>query len=561
MKNRIVLILLLLVTLHLELSSQCQSWEWGKSATGSGSGEGLAVTSDLNGNSYITGSFDSPTLTFGAFTLSHVGTYSNLFIAKYDVFGNVIWAKSAGIGGSASGGDLGLSLSNDIYGNIYLSGIYKSSSITFGGNTLVNPTGGGPAAFIVRYDSLGNVHWAKSISGSIGADGWSSKADNLGNVYLTGDFSSPTISFGTYTLTNASSTSNDYFIVKYDSLGVVKWAKRAGGGSGEQGKSVAADKNGNVYVTGSFSSPSILFGTTTLIRNPSVGSDIFIVKYDSDGTVIWAKSAGGNDMDYPNSILVDNKNEIYLTGGFRSSTISFDGYVLSNSGSGNIFISKYDALGNVVWAKTAVNGGGSGYSLCQDASGSIFIGGSFVSPSITFDSTTINVPVGSYDPMFILKVDPTGNILCNWALTSGGDDQNGLSADGNDNVYVVGDFVVNSMPYVLGIDSILVPYGEQIFLAKLSNNPTTHIYEFNNENIFNLFPNPSDGLFTIKCNLKAESLASIKIYNILGKKIEEQEFNSNELQIDGRNLTDGIYFLQLCINGKIAKSEKLIISK
>src|SRR5882757_284035 len=78
-----------------------------------------------------------------------------------------------------------------------------------------------------------------------------------------------------------------------------QWAKAdvAGGNYGNEGFSIATDGNGNVFVTGWMQSPSISFGTFTL-TNSSIGhSDIFIAKYDVNGNVLWAKSAGGSEND------------------------------------------------------------------------------------------------------------------------------------------------------------------------------------------------------------------------------------------------------------------------
>lgn len=131
--------------------------------------------------------------------------------------------------------------------------------------------------------------WAKSAGGTSieGAQGIST--DETGNVLITGYFASTSITFGTTTLTNAMGI--DIFVVKYDALGNVLWAKSAGGISSDFGVSIANDVSGNIFVTGFFNSPSINFGTTTLINKGE--SDVFVVKYDEKGNVMWVKSSGG----------------------------------------------------------------------------------------------------------------------------------------------------------------------------------------------------------------------------------------------------------------------------
>ncbi len=81
-----------------------------------------------------------------------------------------------------------------------------------------------------------------------------------------------------------------------------RWVQSAGGTNSDYGQSIAVDASGNSYVTGYFYSPTITFGTTTLTNASSGTADMFVVKYDASGNVVWAKSAGGTSMDFGNSI-------------------------------------------------------------------------------------------------------------------------------------------------------------------------------------------------------------------------------------------------------------------
>jgi hypothetical protein len=155
-------------------------------------------------------------------------------------------------------------------------------------------------AIVVNANTFGQVPnclWSNSAGGSLEDLVNSICTDDSGNVYVTGYFKSTTITFGTTTLINADNTgyTNDIFIVKYTPNGTVLWATSAGGTNIDEGTSLATDVNGNVYVTGYFYSPTITFGTTTL-TNVGIG-DIFIAKYDGAGAVLWAKSAGGTGYD------------------------------------------------------------------------------------------------------------------------------------------------------------------------------------------------------------------------------------------------------------------------
>jgi hypothetical protein len=170
---------------------------------------------------------------------------------------------------------------------------------------------------------------------------------------VTGEFNSPTITFGTTTLTNGGG--NDIFVVKYDPSGSVLWAKSGAGISSESGKGISTDASGNIVLTGGFNSPNITFGTT-ILTNSSSGSDIFVVKYDPSGNVFWAKSAGGIGGEEGAGISTDASGNIVLTGGFNSPNITFGATILTNSGVGNLdmFIAKLSsATGIAIHSKDA----------------------------------------------------------------------------------------------------------------------------------------------------------------------------------------------------------------
>ena len=154
------------------------------------------------------------------------------------------------------------------------------------------------------------VVWAKAAGGTGTDEPYGIATDATGNIYITGNFGSSSITFGTVTL-----TSPGFFLTKYDANGNVLWAKSAGGSAySNSGNAVATDASGNVFVTGSFPS-SLSFGTTTLTNTDN--PDIFIVKYDASGTVLWARgstSSSGGDYSYGGGIATDanGKFKIFL---------------------------------------------------------------------------------------------------------------------------------------------------------------------------------------------------------------------------------------------------------
>ena len=391
---------------------------WAKSAGGIGYDLAYSVAVDDSGNAYVAGYFNSPTITFDSTTLTNAGS-SNIFLVKYDANGNVLWAKSAG-GGSAT------SIAVDASGNIYVTGYFSNSTLIFGSTTLTNA--GYDDIFLAKYDVNGNVLWAKSAGGSYRDDATSIAVDASGITYMAGWFGSPILTFGSTTLTNVDNTGNiaDLFLAKYDAGGNVLWAKSAGGTSDDVATSIAVDESGNTYVAGYFQSSTITFDSTTLTIAGTYTNydDIFLAKYDANGNVLWAKSAGGSYRDDATSIAVDASGRTYVAGWFNSPTITFESTTLTNTGTGgyyDLFLAKYDGNGNVLWAKSADGtNDDKASSVAVDTSGNTYVAGYFKSPNITLGSYTLT-NAGYYD-IFIAKSDSstvTGiNELSNSLTTS-----------------------------------------------------------------------------------------------------------------------------------------------
>jgi hypothetical protein len=379
---------------------------WAKSAGGASNDVATSVTTDISGNIYITGSFNSLTISFGNTTLTNTNGFSDIFIAKYDSSGNVIWAKSAG--GSAA--DIANCITTDILNNVYIAGVFKSDTITFGTTFLLNTTADTNDIFFAKYDSSGNLLWAKSAGGTNNDYVTSIATDAFGNTYMIGNFLSPTITFESYTITNAGSS--NIFLTKYDSAGNVVWVKSGVGTTSGLSNSVTINANQNIYVAGQFGG-SITFGSTTLI---SAGlEDIFLTKYDTSGNVVWAKGFGSPAWEAANSVITDGAGNIYLAGAFDS-TITFGTTTLAVDSIGkNIFLVKLDNSGNVLWAKSAGGNFALGCddrptSVISDSLGNVFVTGYFTGATINFGSIVLPNDNSTFQNLFLAKIDGTTGI-------------------------------------------------------------------------------------------------------------------------------------------------------
>lgn len=533
MKKRLFISIVILLLTFAPIQTIAQIWQWANSAGGNLADYGYIVTTDASGNVIVTGKFSSPSITFGLTTLTNAGGI-DVFIVKYDASGNVLWAKSEG----GVSDDSGYSVVADTNGNVIVTGFFESPTITFGTTTLTNV--GYTDIFIVKYDSSGNALWAKSAGGIYNDYGHSVVTDINGNVIVTGTYSSPSITFETDTFTNAGYS--DIFIAKYDTSGNLLWAKSEGGTNGESGNSIATDANGNMIVTGYFSSSSLIFGSTVLTS--AGNSDIFIVKYDASGNAQWAKSAGGIYNESSNCVTTDDNGNLIVTGSFGSSTITFGTTTLVNAGYLDYFIVKCDSLGNTLWASST--GGDNietGQSVTTDAYGNIIVSGHYDTPSITFG--TITLTNAGYADIFIVKYDASGIVL--WAYNVGGNDTESvrsITTDINSNIIVTGNYT-NSINF--GTTTLTNAGNGDIFIAKLD--ALTGINALNNEENFSVYPNPSDGNYSIELNSEKNETITISLFDLNGKLMDSINWNvvsgTNTIHPSWNSLAAGIYLVKI----------------
>lgn len=182
--------------------------------------------------------------------------------------------------------------------------------------------------------------------------------DKMGNVYITGGFGG-TVDFDPGPGTNPFTASGhaDVFVLKQDTDGTVIWARQMGGSSeSDRGRSIAVDDSGNVYTAGIFYETADFdpgTGNAFLYAASPGWSDIFISKLNADGEHVWAKSIGGLGADDVSTIAVDTAGYVYVYGSF-SETVDFDpgqGTHLLTSASPAGFLLKLDATGNFVWVR------------------------------------------------------------------------------------------------------------------------------------------------------------------------------------------------------------------
>jgi hypothetical protein len=501
MKNHSLVYLtaiLLCQVIHVESHAQAPEFEWAKRAGGTEGDAASRVAVDVSGNSYVTGIFRG-TASFGTTNLTSSGS-TDIFIAKYDASGNVLWAKQAG----GTDIDAGKNIAVDSSGNSYITGEFLGSA-TFHNTTLTS--NGNYDVLIAKYDPSGNLLWVKQSGGTGLEVGRGIAVDGSGNCFVTGYFNGSAI-FDSTTFT--SSGAYDVFIAKYDAAGNFQWANQAGSSGEDFARNVAIDGSGNSYITGTFKGIAS-FGSTTLTSSGL--EDMFVAKYDAAGNVLWAKSAGGTNKDAANGIDVDASGNCAITGEFQGSAAFGSTTLTSINSLPDIFIARFDASGNVLWAKSA---GGSandfGRNIAVDGSGNSYFAGEFEG-SASFGSTTLTTS-GGVD-IFMAKYDAAGNAI--WAQRAGGsleDRAAGIALDGNRNPYISGYFVGEAS---FGSTTITSTGVSDIYVAKLST--ITGLHKSTGMNI-STYPNPFGSFVTV--SLATAGPATATLTDMLGRQVHRE---------------------------------------
>ena len=289
--------------------------------------------------------------------------------------------------------------------------------------------------------------------------------DSSDNIYITGT-SNGTNVFGSSV---TSGNTDNIFVVKLNSSGVVQWVYTAGGGGRDRGRKIALDSSGNIYVVGYYQN-TVDFGGGNVISNGSF--DAFILKLNSSGTFQWVKSYGGSTgNDLGRDVVVDSNDNVIMLGTFRG-TVNFDngdggGVVNYTSNDYDIFLIRLNSSGiwQSVWVTTN-NGSADGRALAIDSNNVTYLTGSY-SGSVTFGAN--NRTATNSNDLFIHKIDTydnDNNTQLTYALNVDTTQKaKGIAVDSSGNIYATGTFQ-NTVNFGGGN---ITSSGKDIYLLKLNS--------------------------------------------------------------------------------------------
>ncbi len=462
-----------LFILLLNYPSEAQQWQWAVSGGGSGSADrNIAITRDNSGNLIVTGEFET-TCTFGTTTLTPIAAGNrDVFLAKYDSAGNSLWAIPGGglfstsevVGVATDNNDniwiagnfnttitfggytlnqtsnpfpvnpnnsflfkfdpngncvmakalfsktacVIRSLKGDGAGNFVITGAFMDSTL-FDAIQVIDTT---PGIFLTKFNTNGTFAWAQRYGGPDEDAGFDVAFDPSGNILMTGVFKQ-TAAFGSNSVVSYGSF--DIFLAKMDALGNNLWVKNAGATGNDQPYAVSCDNSGNSFITGFYyptpSGMSTLpahFGPFLLADNGA--GNMFVAKYDTGGTIQWAKPGGGTQHDEGLGIAADANGNSYVTGFFYSQSpttgpASFSGINLNSYGVADVFIVKFNKFGTGLFGQH-IGGTGidKGRAILASPNGDLVVAGNYTATIQvnTVPPTTFNSP-NFYWRVFIAK--------------------------------------------------------------------------------------------------------------------------------------------------------------
>jgi len=525
-----------------------QTFQWAKVIGDSLFSNGYRLNVDAANNVYVAGFFDG-VANFGNATLTSAGHW-DILLAKYTPEGRPIWARRAGGGHYDTGEALAIDGSGE---NIFVAG-FISGRVSFEDTSIT-----GYPFFIANYNSEGNLKWVRTIN-ALGGSAPALAVDRTGNVYMSG-------SADVDHTVGPPLLKNRFFILKFNPSGEIVWIKGASSSTGMAMDitpvGIAVDREGNTLITGTIQNGTVWFDSTIALT-PIGETDIFVVKYDPAGNVIWVKQAGGPGLDVPNDITIDPSGDFYLTGSFGGTAL-FDRFTITSAGDQDFFLAKYEG-GVPAWIKSA---GGVDYdkgaSVCIDPHGNVYATGN-TSRASTFEAHTL--PSG----IFAVKYNSLGEFVWMAHATStvanSGILSFDLGIDGLQNVYLTGRF--NGVA-TFGELTLRSAGAESGFIAKLSNHktmPTTNVQEKFSSRSFYLaqnYPNPFNPTTTISYSIPALGFVTLKVFTLEVKEIqtlvsEFQQAGFYTVSFKAGNLPNGLYLYSLQI-GSISETQKMLLLK
>lgn len=399
---------------------------WAKQIGASGIDVGISVCFDTRGFINASGTFRG-TVDFdtgpGTTNLTSSGAADG-YVARFDLNGNLVWARQVG----GIGDEVGPAIMTDSRNNIICSIYYASNSYDCdpGPGVFIIPFAGGIDMALFKLDKDGIFLWAKNWGGPYNDVCGDPKLDKNDNIYLAGFFFG-TVDFdpgpGTYNLSTPDILDMDGVYMKFDSSGNFKWARQISNTnpssmSKSRGLDLAIDDAGNVYGTGTFQSSADLdTGPGILNVTSAGGDDAFVVKMDRNGNFIWGKKIGSTGEDRSIAMHFNSDGQVQIVGYFDN-TVDFDPgsgtFNMSSAGLSDNFFLYLSANGEFIKA-SRVGGAGYDYVSVMINKNDITVLGGVYNGTTDFDpgpgvANLTSTATGNNSDMFVAKYSASNKV-------------------------------------------------------------------------------------------------------------------------------------------------------
>jgi Beta-propeller repeat len=313
---------------------------WGRQFGDVNSDSASDVAVSPTGGAYITGST-------GSHLAGQNAGGTDLFLARYDAAGELLWTRQLG----TSLNDSGLGVSADALGNVFVGGL------TFGELAADNSGINRSDAILSRYDQNGNLIWTRQWGQEDTDSANAVVADGQGGVFVTGP---------TRTFSASNQTGFDAFVRRYDVEGNLLWTRMLTTNFGDSTHGIALDGHGGIYVSGDTQGSLAGSNPTPLTGDP------FLARFDASGNLLWVRQINSPGVDDGTQVTADGRGGVFITG---SVIQSLPGH--TQQGLGDAFVAYYTESGELVsTAQFGSEKADVGNGISADGLGNVYVSGS-----------------------------------------------------------------------------------------------------------------------------------------------------------------------------------------
>ncbi len=437
--------------------------------------------------------------------------------------------------------------------------------INFGGTINLGPLGLFPSSalsspygfdgLLIRYDAVGQVIWARQIMGTSNISGGDHNIlmralaiDAAGDVWVAGMYSI-SLSIGPYTFGTTISGGRG-FVARYSPNGNVRDVLPFGGTNNSYATALVADPQGGMYMTGThYSSPTsrVLIGSYVLPL--ATTRNFFIAHINAQLQPDWVRPHISADSVTSDFITLTSDGG-YMVAGHLAGTAQFGSYTLTIGGRRNrdIFVVRYDSLGQVRWAQRAASSGRDLlYAFTADASDNSYLSSYTFAPfgAMTIGSQTVTPPTGSGVNALFARLSPQGQTDWTMQTTEVGDEYGMcMIPDANHGVYCTG-FFTNTV--TLGPTAMTAVGGGDYFIARLNGARPTGLWEGASldGSGLTLWPNPTGSASRVTLRLPGvlTEAATLTLTDALGRVVQRSTMvgGTQSQELDVLGLPTGVY--------------------